>query len=265
MKFDSKKTQPETFAEALLGDTAWLPEPKAEVKKTQENFTEKAVVLESFTRFAEEKIAESPDQTIHFDGGSVSLKPQQAGHEFTPSHLDLRQWQEDFQRRIGADAFRLLISSKIKIKILFYVDELKTETTQEAELPQSEFLCCFDKEVADLFEKMVKAMKLLPTDFALSVVNLAGTPRSLEDLNEEIYYREPDFVVPLGALATQALLGNKERLATIHGKFYPLAALAHKSVQIVPLFHPNVIATNQNMKKSTWADMQKIMQAMGLL
>jgi hypothetical protein len=34
-------------------------------------------------------------------------------------------------------------------------------------------------------------------------------------------------------------------------------------IQVAPLFHPSVIASNINMKKSTWADMQKIMQALG--
>ncbi len=265
MKFEANKKKAETFAEALLGDTTWLPEAQLPVKTAKPELTEKAVVFESFTRFAEEKIAESPDQEIHFEGGALGLKAALADQTFSKQFADSQSWCESFKQRMGADVFEALIAPKKIIKILFYVDELKIEVPLPDSLGSREFLYCFEKEVAELFEKMVKAMKLGAHEFGLSVVSLAGSPRSIEDLWEEIHWRQPDFVVPLGAQAMQALIGNRERLASVHGKFYPLSAIKTKEIQIVPLFHPNVIATNQNMKKSTWADMQKIMSAMGLL
>ncbi len=264
MKFEAKP-KPTTFAEALLGDTDWLPEAEITATPPKPDLTEKAVVLESFTRFAEEKIAESPDQEIRFEGGSLGLKLDTFDQPFTSKFQDAAQWSASFEKQLGAEVFQNLIKLKKDIKILFYVDELKRETLPAEVTASREFLYCFEKDVAELFEKMVKAMKLEAHEFGLSVVNLAGTPRALEDLWEEILWRGPKFVVPLGALATQALLGNKERLASVHGKFYPLSAIKLREIQIVPLFHPNVIATNQNMKKSTWADMQKIMASMGLL
>lgn len=265
MKFEAPKKKAETFAEALLGDTNWLPEAQPGIPAPKVELTEKAVVLESFTRFAEEKIAESPDRELVFEGGSLALKPQAFEQSFTPQFKTLEQWSASFEKQLGMEVFQNLVAPKRAIKILFFVDELKTETLPVEQIASREFLYCFEKDVAELFEKMVKAMKLQPGEFGLSVVSLAGSPRVLEEMWEEILWRQPVFVVPLGAQATQALLGTKERLATVHGKFYPLSAIKTREIQVVPLFHPNVIATNQNMKKSTWADMQKIMGAMGLL
>ena len=265
MKFDKSKPNPSTFAEALIGDTSWLPEQDQSHKQPKEILTEKAVVLESFTRFMEEKIAESPDQQVHFEGGSLVMKEKTDEQEFTPQFAGSTEWLDDFKKRIGDEAFTHLVQAKKDINVLFYVDELKSEVAFGDSSASREFLYCFEKEVAELFEKMVKAMKLKPDEFAISAVNLNGSARELSDILEEIHHRTPDYVIPLGAQATQAILGNKERLASVHGKFFPLPTLRSKSTQVVPLFHPNVIATNQNMKKSTWADMQKIMQAMGLL
>lgn len=265
MKFDKTKPVPSTFAEALIGDTSWLPEPDQGEKAVGEKLTEKAVVLESFTRFVEEKIAESPDQQVRFEGGSLALKEKTEEQEFKPQFMSASAWFQDFNKRVGEEIFSQLVETKKNISVLFYVDEFKSETPSEGSSALREFLFCFEKDVAELFEKMVKAMKLKTHEFAISAVNLSGSARELSDLLEEIHFRAPDYVIPLGAQATQAILGNKERLASVHGKFYPLPALKLKPIQVVPLFHPNVISTNQNMKKSTWADMQKIMQAMGLL
>lgn len=266
MKFDKTKSEAATFAEALIGDTSWLPEPdQSQQKQPKEILTEKAVVLESFTRFVEEKIAESPDQQVHFEGGTLVMKEKADEHEFISQFKGASEWLEDFKKSVGEEIFSHLVEAKKDISVLFYVDELKPEVSVGESKASKEFLYCFEKEVAELFEKMVKAMKLKSHEFAISAVNLSGSPREFSDLLEEIHYRAPDYVIPLGAQATQAILGNKERLASAHGKFYPLPTLKSKTIQVVPLFHPNVIATNQNMKRSTWADMQKIMQAMGLL
>ena len=264
MKFDKTKLVPETYAEALIGDTSWLPEADKNQTPPKEKLTEKAVVLESFTRFVEERIAESPDQEVHFEGGSLALK-EKIEEEFKPQYSKADEWHQDFKHRLGSEIYTHLVEAKKNVQVLFYVDEFRTETSSIESTASSEFLYCFEKDVAELFEKMVKAMKLKPDQFAISAVNLKEVARELNDLLEEMHHRAPDFVIPLGAQATQAILGNKERLASVHGKFYPLPALKQKATQVVPLFHPNVISTNQNMKKSTWTDMQKIMQAMGLL
>jgi len=265
MKFESNRKKPETFAEALLGETSWMPESEAVPAVTKEELTEKAVVLESFTRFAEEKLSESPDQEIKFEGGSLALKTQGSYDPFVAKFSSLADWLTSLELRLNPSVIESLFTAKSQIRVLFYVDEIKLDIEVPATEPSREFLYCFEKDVAELFEKMVKAMKLKPLEFALSAVSFSGEPREQEDLLEEIHWRQPEFVVPLGAQATQALLGSKERLATIHGKYFLLPRLNSKTVHVVPLFHPNVISTNQNMKKSTWTDMQKMMKSMGLL
>jgi uracil-DNA glycosylase family 4 len=55
------------------------------------------------------------------------------------------------------------------------------------------------------------------------------------------------------------VLKSTDRLAQVHGQFFS-RKIGEKTFQVVPLFHPSIIETNQNMKKTAWADMQKIMK-----
>jgi len=63
-------------------------------------------------------------------------------------------------------------------------------------------------------------------------------------------------------------MGTKDRLATIHGEIVDLSL---KLIQdqayffnMMPLFHPQILLINPNMKKTAWADMQKAMRFLGI-
>lgn len=262
--FDKKPKAPETFAEALLGDLDLSHLAPVAPVAAAPTLTEKAVILESFTQFAEETLAQAPAGVVSFPGGELAQKESNKVR-FTPSHASLEAWAKEQELRASARVWSALTDGKGALSVLFIGEALRGEEALDAEITgiRPEFLVSFLPPVADLFQKMVQAMKLAPNEFALSALQDAKGERSTEDLFEEIFWRKPRFVVPLGARATQAILGARERLATVHGKFFALDAMPDSDTQVVPLFHPSVIASNANMKKSTWVDMQKIMQALG--
>src|SRR5690606_29719678 len=91
---------PKTFSEALLGDTSWLQRktaPKAAPAPSREAFSEKAQVIESFERFAQEKVEETKTNILKIDGGEIVVRSNPEweevsvydGFESLTSHLKL--------------------------------------------------------------------------------------------------------------------------------------------------------------------------------
>lgn len=249
--FDRKSTPPVTFADALMGELHWgVAEPMAAPRA---ELTEKAVVLESFTRFAAEKLAEVP--VIQFEGGEILKKSDPSQEPLVPRFPNRQDWELAQAKKIGAAWERLTRGKNPRPLVLFI-----GETLYESE--GDEFALCFAPGVAELFQKMVQAMKLAPSEYLLSTLKTLTEEKSADELLEEAYWWQPRFVVPLGAQAAQAFLGPRERLAAVHGKTFALPRLP-SGAEVMPLFHPGVIATNANMKKATWTDMQKLMKLIG--
>ncbi len=128
-------------------------------------------------------------------------------------------------------------------------------------------------EVEELLTKMLGAMKLRPDQIARTLALSAegADQAALEDaqmrLYAEIRKHSPEVVVSLGALATNLLLGRQERLSQVHGQILPREVLAEDgplNFALVPLFHPEFLLINPNMKRTAWIDMQKIMVHLGL-
>jgi DNA polymerase len=80
----------------------------------------------------------------------------------------------------------------------------------------------------------------------------------------------PRVIVSLGRPATQTLLATKVPIGRLRGMWhdFPPPALAHlglPSVQLMPTFHPAYLLRNPPAKADAWADLQKVMEALGLL
>ncbi len=130
----------------------------------------------------------------------------------------------------------------------------------------------------DLLGKMIQAMKLKPNEVnrvafkeALDDVNnleenlLNPTPETI-DLFEQIKKFKPHIVVSLGATVTNILLGKREKLSGIHGQFFDKSLSSENgnfSYQIMPIFHPDFLIINPNMKRTAWIDLQKVMERVG--
>lgn len=114
----------------------------------------------------------------------------------------------------------------------------------------------------DLLDKMIKALKH-PLDkiarcYSVDIKNDDFAAR----FGLEISFTRPKVIVTLGAAASHFLLKNNKKLSHIHGQFfeeiYKQDENEHKFV-VVPLFHPDFLVINQNMKRTTWSDLQKIL------
>lgn len=130
----------------------------------------------------------------------------------------------------------------------------------------------------DLLGKMIVAMKLRPGEFnrvafneKLEEVNDLTknlTEPSLEtvELLEQIKKFKPNIVVSLGATVTNILLGKREKLSGIHGQFFDKTLTLNNesySYQVMPIFHPDFLVINPNMKRTAWIDLQKVMERVG--
>jgi hypothetical protein len=130
----------------------------------------------------------------------------------------------------------------------------------------------------DLLGKMISAMKLTKGEFNRvlfdesleDVFDLSGNlltpgPATL-DLFNAIKKYKPAVIVTLGATVTNILLGKREKLSGIHGQFFEknitIEDGSHQ-YSIMPIFHPDFLMINPNMKRTAWIDLQKVMERIG--
>ncbi len=130
----------------------------------------------------------------------------------------------------------------------------------------------------DLLGKMIGAMKLCPGEFNRFAfnqnleevndleANLTNPSIETIELLEQIKKFKPSIVVSLGATVTNILLGKRDKLSGIHGQFIEKkVSLNNESYtyQLMPIFHPDFLVINPNMKRTAWIDLQKVMERVG--
>ena len=77
----------------------------------------------------------------------------------------------------------------------------------------------------------------------------------------------PKYVVALGGVAAKALIADAKSLGALRGRFYNLqldSVSLSRPVQIIATFHPAALLRNPGWKKDAWADLQMVMDALGL-
>jgi hypothetical protein len=253
-----------SFSEALLRDTSWLKAPPREAKPNlpKEQFSEKVQVIESLERFAQEKATELKTNILKVDGGEVHLKTD-------PGWDDLNHFNSlaDLKAELKLDSKYLDIvlqdKEPSKVTVLFVSEKFRNWDEVSSELKSgfiNELIAGFPVKTAELFERMILAMKLDPSE--VIVYPVEGTDESdySKDVMEVAAFYKPEIIITLGAKATQKILKSNDRLTVVHGQFFNRSMSDRGNFQVVPLFHPSIIETNQNMKKTAWADMQKIMK-----
>lgn len=256
-----------TFSEALLGFPDWSRprskrlNPLAEKALQTTSFTERKQVLESLERFVEEQVAQTQNNVIQIDGGELEAKPIPAW-ENIPAHAS----GEKLQATLSLSTANLAVTfrDKIpgKIQVMFVTEAFRAWGEVAPELRGTfldELLVGFNLKTAELFERMIKAMNLLPSEVLIYPIESGEKDLSTEVMTIARTYK-PEIIVTLGAMATNKILKGNDRLSLIHGQFFSRVIDGIDSFQIVPLFHPSIIETNQNMKKTAWSDMQKIMK-----
>ncbi|MDR0522640.1 MAG: uracil-DNA glycosylase [Planctomycetaceae bacterium] len=70
---------------------------------------------------------------------------------------------------------------------------------------------------------------------------------------------QPKFICCLGAVAAKNLLATEKTIGALRGRL-----LEYNGITVVCTYHPAYLLRNPAAKKDTWADLQILMQAMGL-
>ena len=166
--------------------------------------------------------------------------------------------------------FKLNNSVKLvhhKTVLDFFEGTPQSKTTQVvviAPTPQVSEDNLISDEALELMHKMLKAMKLKETDFYYHFYQ--------DDVNVDDFYSvliklNPKLVITFGASTTNFLLEKKERLSNIHGQtFLKVLKTGDKLYRyhFVPIFHPDYLLINPQLKKTAWLDLQKCMKILGL-
>ncbi|MCF8058684.1 MAG: hypothetical protein K9K67_05275 [Bacteriovoracaceae bacterium] len=200
---------------------------------------EKKGLLQSLGRFVSESADE--ESIVSFKGGELKDK--------STLKSDLVLKQSDLVTGIQP---RIIDTFNEKTKVIFV-----------GECPKD-----FDSESpdSDLLSKMITAMKIrvgthcrvfITKDSEIAEQEWFGLLKELTSDIQEI------IVVSLGALATNTILQKKERLSKIHGKEFNLSlkrGAETVQIRVFPVFHPDILQINPNMKRSAWLDLQKVME-----
>lgn len=263
-----KSSTPKTFSEALLGDTSWVKKmaPARPSVPRDIQFSEKTQIIESLERFAHEKASELHSDKILVPGGEIVIRTGDwenvQSHQSMTSLVDTLLLDKNFKE--------IAFNGKQagQIKILFVSEKFRSWDEISGELKSgfiNELIAGFPLKTAELFERMIQAMKLKSTEVMIYPVEGHEEVDYSQDVLQIVGFFKPDLVVTLGAKATQKILKSNDRLSQVHGQFFTRKYNDSQSFQIVPLFHPSIIETNQNMKKAAWTDMQKIMKFLKII
>ena len=255
---------PRTFGEALMGDTSWIKKPDRPVKPVnppKEVFSEKVQVIESLERFAQEKTQELSTNFLKVHGGEVHVRPD-------PAWEGIREFnsQEELLNSLTLDKklLNIVLSEKVKgqVTTIFVTEKFRTFEELAPELKEgfiNELIAGFPLKTAELFMRMIVAMKLDPSEVIVYPIEGSDETDYAQEVMTVANFFSPEVIITLGAKATSKILKSNDRLSMVHGQFFSRKS-GDTSFQVVPLFHPSIIETNQNMKKTAWADMQKIMK-----
>lgn len=201
--------------------------------------TEKDRAIESFKEFAHKKIEETDVGKVTFSGGEVALQEGAA-----------------LGRKIKAvETITAPTWCSEELEVIFYGETSKLKRGDETP----------DNRAQELLDKMILAMRI-PNAKVTSVL-VQSELDQFDELVVGLHESKPRFVVSLGAVATNLLLGRKEKLTRVHGQFFPLKIERNgitSEFMLMPLFHPDFLLINPNMKRTAWLDLQKIMSELGI-
>lgn len=232
--------------------------------------TEKTKIMDSFHEFAKKRLEENDKEAFIFPGGEARKKSvvsavfeTHQGRGLSSSELEKMSSDKDLK----FSELKFSLKPKAPIKVLFVADESRdVETLENAELGLEAF---FDPPAAQLFDRMIAAMKLGEGERFVTSLKVLKGAKSLsfeEGVAQEIYNLRPQIVISLGGGATSAFLGNGLSLQNSHGQFFEREVLGEKPFrfEVMPLFSPAVLVEAPNTKRIAWEDMQKTMKKLGI-
>ncbi len=79
-----------------------------------------------------------------------------------------------------------------------------------------------------------------------------------EYLDRQLALVKPKFLVALGGVAAQNLLGSKASITKLRGKLYD-----YRGTPLICTFHPAYLLRDESKKKDAWDDMKLLLRTMG--
>lgn len=127
----------------------------------------------------------------------------------------------------------------------------------------------FVGEAGQLLTKIIQAMGFSRDEVYICNVLKCRPPDNRDPLPAEVatcgpfLLRQikavgPRAIVALGKFAAQTLLGTKESITSLRGRFHD-----YHGIPLMPTFHPSAMLRDPAKKRPVWEDMQQVMALLG--
>ncbi len=128
----------------------------------------------------------------------------------------------------------------------------------------------FVGRAGQLLTDIIKAMKLTRDDVYIANVIKCRPPENRNPEQDEldacrphirrqIEIIRPKVIVTLGRFALQSLLEKGYAVSSVRGQW-----LDYNGIKVMPTYHPAYLLRTPAAKKDVWADMKKVMSALGI-
>ena len=114
-------------------------------------------------------------------------------------------------------------------------------------------------DAGELLLKILSAIGLTRETVYITILPGTGpVTGAFERIKREIHQVKPAVICTLGGRAAAAMLGRKEPLQTLRGRFHDF-----NTVPLMPTFHPATLISDPARKRPVWEDMKMIRARLG--
>jgi DNA polymerase len=205
----------------------------------------------------------------HLDlGGAQAIMPAPAGKIAGPTQSDLL---DELQQIVTACVKCRL--SKSRTQVVYGVGSPNADLMFIGEAPgRDEDIQGkpFVGRAGQLLTDIIKAMKLTRDDVYIANVIKCRPPENRNPEQDEldacrphirrqIEIIQPKVIVTLGRFALQSLMEKGYAVSSVRGQW-----LDYNGIKVMPTYHPAYLLRTPAAKKDVWADMKKVMAALGI-
>jgi uracil-DNA glycosylase family 4 len=191
-------------------------------------------------------------------GGDGDVTPVQERLE------DINQDLDDCKRcRLSKNRYRIVFGTgNPDARLMFVGEGPGSEEDQQGEP--------FVGAAGNLLTKIITAMKHTRDEVYICNIIKCRPPANrnpepdeidtcLPFLRRQVQAVQPEFIVALGAVATQTLLDTNLPISRLRGRFHD-----YQGIKVMPTYHPAFLLRNAERKRDVWEDMKKLMKEMGI-
>ena len=121
----------------------------------------------------------------------------------------------------------------------------------------------------ELLTRIIQAMKLTRDEVYIANIVKCRPPQNRNPLPDEIdtclaFLKrqldaiQPEFIVALGKVAAQTLLGTDQAISRLRGRFHD-----YNGIRLLPTYHPAYLLRSPEKKRDVWEDMKLLMREYG--